>query len=138
MKKTIAGFVIGVVLGSLAMYFHKKREYERDMWSMAFTQQLFKAGSSAKMLRLIDQGEYDAALKLVRIELDQSNDTSYRVMIKEEPIVLPLAVPNLIRGLVEAEEYLSARDPEARSTVWLRDVTEYMQEGLARRRADAD
>ena len=136
MRKTITGFVIGVVLGGLAMHFHKKRENEREIWSMAFTQQLFKANSWSRMLRLIDHGEYDTALKLARFELDQSIDRSYRVMVAEEPSI-PTAVPNLVHGLGEAEEYLSAIDPEARSTMWLRDVTSYLREESARRRADA-
>ena len=58
-------------------------------------------------------------------------------MVSEEPTIHAVAVPSLIRGLVDADEYLTASDPEARTTLWLRDVTEYMRKEVARSRADA-
>ena len=125
MKKIGGGFLVGLLVGAASVHFYSGYVTEKQFASVLFSQNLYKAQAASRTLRLMDEQRLDTVRKMAQINLDNAVDTSYRLMVSEQP-ELGIEAPNLMRGLIEAEEYLTARDPDARTALWLRDVIAYV------------
>ena len=125
MKKVVPAFIAGVLFGALVIGAYSYRVKEHELASSWFMQELYKAGTVAKRLRLLDEQRVDVVRRLAQMELEDSIDQSYRLMVAEHPSVL-FIVPNLVKGLDDAEEYLIASENEDRLIAWLVDVKEYV------------
>lgn len=127
MKKLLVSFVTGLAIGGVIVGIYSHRLKEQEVASVAFAHYLDDAHSAARTLRLIDDGRMDTVRKVLGTKLDLAVDSSYRLMAAHKP-ELGLLAPIFLPGMREAEEYLSERGEQAKTFIWIRDVTDYVEE----------
>lgn len=136
MKKLLLGFLAGMVIGGIGVGIYSHHVKERQLASLVFGLHLYRAQAATKTLKMMDQDRFDTVRRLAMMELDDAVDASYQLMVSHQPD-LGILAPNLLPGLVEAEEYLEAVSDEAKTLLWLRDVNDYVEEAAKKHDGDA-
>ncbi len=124
MKRLVVAFLAGALLSGVAVGVYSHQSKERELVSLWFVSELYDVQAASRDLSLLDDERVDAVRRAVLYELESSINRSYRLMVSEKPRIH--ARPNLVAGLNNAEERLSAGDGGDRLVRWLREVNSYV------------
>ena len=127
MKNFVLGLLVGIVVvgTGIGVYFYHAKE--RQLAVLIFGNDLYTAQVSTKILKVMDEGRYETARKLLTSERDSALDGSYRLMVSHEPHVSAFFARALLPGLHQTEEYLAETDPDNHLLGWLQDVNVYVE-----------
>ena len=125
MRKTIATFAIGLVVGAATVGFLGYQWKERQLASFAFLHELGRMNTAVSMLTLASANDLEKMQLLAEQRLSSSIEGAYS-LISYRPI-WSVAYPSLTRSVNEAEDYAVANGLAPRLLAQIRDVEEYLK-----------
>ena len=128
MKKAIAVFVAGVVIGGVLVGLYARRVAEREIMSLWFVEELHRAQAATRQLRLLNEGQLDTLHRITKMQMESGIQLSYQLMVSARPESAP-DWPHLLPGLSYTEEYVRANDSESHLLARLQELSDYVVSG---------